>query len=390
MGRLYKRGNTWWIDYGFRGKRYRESSGSHRKSDAKKLLRRRLEEMGRGRLVGPDAESMTLDELERLLLDDYRLNGKKSTKRVELAMRTLKARIPGYARALDLTTSRVNRYIAERLEGDRVRPATVQKELAALKRAFNLAVRAGLLDYVPHIPNLQVRNARAGFFEREDFDGVLRELPEYLKAPMLFGYLTGWRVRSEVLRLTWAQVDFGTGTVRLEPETTKNREGRVFPFATLPELGRLLGRQWESTTALEKATGQIIPWVFHHRGHSIRHYKAAWHSACVRAGVGRWNDPENRRGYVGPIVHDLRRTAARNLVRAGVPEIVAMRLCGHKTRAIFDRYSIVNETMLKEGVEKLAQLHRTELKSERGIRPLRHSNGTVSGSEPKSAVGSGS
>jgi integrase len=395
LGRIYKRPNSgvWWIDYSFRGKRYRESSGSTRRSDAKALLRKRLEEMGRGRLIGPNAENVTLCDLCRLLLDDYRVNGRKSIKRAELSANTLKGYFGDHTRALDLTTDRVNAYISSRLENDGVKPATVQKELAALKRAFNLAVQAGLLDQVPHIPNLQLRNTRTGFFEPADFEAVLQELPEYLRPPMRFGYLTGWRVLSEVLPLTWAQVDFEAGLVRLEPGTTKNDEGRTFPFAALPEFEALLRRQRERTSALEKATACLVPWVFHNDGERIRHYKTAWHSACVSAGVGRWKDPANRRGYVGPVVHDLRRTAVRNLVRAGVPEIVAMRLCGHKTRAIFDRYSVVNEAMLKDAVEKLARLHESAERKvvrldERGKQTLRHISGTVSGSEPRTAVGS--
>ncbi|MBI4540275.1 MAG: tyrosine-type recombinase/integrase [Gemmatimonadetes bacterium] len=355
-GRLYRRGNVWWIDYGFRGRRYRESAGSTRKAEALALLRRRLEEMGRGRLVGPSAEKVTLDDLARLLLDDYDANGRRSAKRVELAVRALKDFFSGYTRALDISTDRINRYIAHRRDSDGVQPATIQKELAALKRAFNLAVKAGLLEHVPHVPSLQVRNTRTGFFERGDFEAIVQQLPEYLRAPMRFGYLTGWRVQSEVLPLTWAQVDFDAGTVRLEPETTKNREGRTFPFAALPELEALVQGQRERTRAVEGATSRIVPWVFHRDGERIVGYKRAWQSTCKRAGVpGAW-------------VHDLRRSAVRNLVRAGVPEIVAMRLCGHKTRAVFDRYAIVNEEMLREGVEKLAR--RSAAAVERKVRSL--------------------
>lgn len=355
-GRIYRRGGAWWIDYSFRGRRCRESSGSTRKSDAVKLLRRRMEEMGRGRLVGPDAERVTLDDLARLLLDDYEANGRRSTKRAALAVRTLTGYFGGHTRALDITTDRVNRYIAHRRDADGVQPATIQKELAALKRAFNLAVKAGLLEHAAHVPSLQVRNTRTGFFERGDFEAVLSELPDYLGPPMRFGYLTGWRVRSEVLPLTWAQVDFEAGTVRLEPGTTKNAEGRTFPFAALPELEALLREQRERTRAVERATGRIVPWVFHNSGERIHGYKQAWAGACKRAGLPHaW-------------VHDLRRSAVRNLVRAGVPEVVAMRLCGHKTRAVFDRYSIVNEEWLREGVEKLAR--RSAAVAERKVLPL--------------------
>lgn len=140
--------------------------------------------MGRGRLIGPAAEKITLDDLGQLLLGDYRVNGRKSLKRAELSVNTLKAHLGGDTRALDLTSARVNRYTMARLEVDRVKPATVQKELAAPKRAFNLAVQADLLNHVPHIPSIRVRNTRTGFFEQADFDAVLNELPDYVRAPM--------------------------------------------------------------------------------------------------------------------------------------------------------------------------------------------------------------
>jgi len=182
-------------------------------------------------------------------------------------------------------------------------------------------------------------------------------------------------------------VDFQAGTVRLEAGSTKNDEGRTFPVAALPELEGLLKEQRERTTALEKATGSIIPHVFHNDGEPIRWYKTAWWSACVRAGLAHWKDPEHRKGYVGPVVHDLRRTAVRNLERAGVPRSVAVKLTGHKTEAVYRRYAIVAEADLREGVEKLARLHHTEPTQKTKVSPLRHTSGTVGPETRKTAVG---
>ena len=78
------------------------------------------------------------------------------------------------------------------------------------------------------------------------------------------------------------------------------------------------------------------PLVFHRDGIPIRRWRTAWRTACQAAGV-----PTR-------FLHDCRRTAARNLIRASVPERVAMLLTGHKTRAIFDRYNIINEQELLE------------------------------------------
>jgi hypothetical protein len=159
-------------------------------------------------------------------------------------------------------------------------------------------------------------------------------------------------------------VDLAAGIVRLEPGSTKNREGRTFPLRALPELEMLLREQRARTDEAQRATNAVIPWVFHRRGEPIRDFRAAWRAACKRAAILKDANgkPVERDGKVvivrpellGRIPHDFRRTAVRNLVRAGVSERVAMQLTGHKTRAVFDRYDIVNERDLAEGVAKLA------------------------------------
>src|SRR5207247_10603811 len=114
-------------------------------------------------------------------------------------------------------------------------PATIRVELAALKRMFTLGLQAGKVAVRPYILSIEVRNTRSGFFEESDFRTVVGHLPHYLKPVARFAYLTGWR-KGEILRLQWQQVDLDAGTVRLEPGTTKNDEGRLFLFAALPDL----------------------------------------------------------------------------------------------------------------------------------------------------------
>jgi integrase len=223
----------------------------------------------------------------------------------------------------------------------------VANELAALKRGFSLAVRAGRLVHRPAFPTIQLDNARTGFFEELEFRSLLAKLPDYLRPPVTFAYLSGWRIRSEILSLRWPQVDLAVGVVRLEPGTTKNREGREFPVSALPELAALLARQRELTTATEREVGAVIPYVFHRYGKPIRDFREAWRNACRQAGL------------VGMIPHDFRRTAVRNLERAGVPRSVAMKLVGHKTESIYRRYAIVSQRDLAEGVAKLAALRQS-------------------------------
>lgn len=148
------------------------------------------------------------------------------------------------------------------------------------------------------------------------------------------------------------------GTIRLEPNTTKNAEGRTFPFAALPALAALLDAQRERTRAVERQTGTIVPCIFHRDGRPIRSYRTAWTNACERAASEQRGNARViiRPQLVGRLVHDLRRTAVRNLERAGVPRSVAMKLTGHKTESVYRRYAIVVERDLREGVTKLAAL----------------------------------
>jgi integrase len=336
-----RRSAIWWLQYSFRGRVQRESSGSPARTDAVRLLRRRLAEMGRGRLVGPDVERTTLDDLATMVRDDYRANGRRSLDRMEDAIGHLR-RVFGPARAIEITGDRVTAYAAaRRREG--AANATINRELAALKRMFRLGERAGKVDRRPPITMLAEDNVRTGFFEPDQVQAVLRHLPDDLRPVFEVAYVTGWRVRSEILTRRWHHVDFHAGWLRLEPGEAKNREGRMFPL--IPQLRAVLERQRALTEALQVASGRIIPVVFHRDGATIKYFRRSWLTACKRAGLP------------GRLPHDFRRTAVRNLERAGVPRSAAMKLVGHKTEAIYRRYAIADEGMLREAAAKLAALH---------------------------------
>jgi integrase len=194
-----------------------------------------------------------------------------------------------------------------------------------------------------------------GFFEEPDFRAVIAELPQDLRPALQFAYFTGWRVQAEVVALTWPQVDFSAGIIRLEPNKTD--QGRTFPFSALPELAALLQRQREQTSQTERKLGQVIPYVFHRNGRPIRTIYKSWRAACTRAAVVKWGELETvvRPRLLGRTPHDFRRTAARNLIRVGVPQHVVMKLCGWKTDAMFRRYAIVDERDLRDAVELLAK-----------------------------------
>ncbi len=139
--------------------------------------------------------------------------------------------------------------------------------------------------------------------------------------------------------LQWRQVDLKIGRVVLDPGTTKNDYARIFPCTN--ELREVLEKRWEITRSLQRERRIVCPWVFHRDGKRIKNFYTAWRTACKKAGVP------------GRIPHDFRRTAVRNLVRAGIPERVAMQMTGHKTRSVFDRYNIVSEEDLIEAGKRL-------------------------------------
>lgn len=341
-GRIYQRGAVFWLDYSIRGRRVRESSESSKRADATRLLKKRLGEIGAGKFVGPDAEHVTFEDLAQMIRDDYAAQQRRATKQLESTLKRLGRTFAGF-RAVDITTDRLTAYVRARQE-DGYAAGTIRKDMAAIKRAFNLAIRAGRLATKPYIPSVRVQDAREGFLTLAEVEKVAKEIGPDLAPVVRFSAWTGWRKR-EVLGLTWAMVDFDAGTCRLEAARSKNSEGRTFPFAALPRLAALLQEQRERTRAVERRTGQIVPWVFHRDGAPIKSMRTAWGAACDRAGLhGAWQ-------------HDLRRTAVMHLERAGVPRSVAMKLTGHRTESVFTRYAIVDAAALAEGVEKLAQLH---------------------------------
>jgi integrase len=337
-GSVYKRGRVWWISYYADGEHTCESSHSREKSEAKRFLRQRLGELADGRYVGPRADRVKFEELAESMITDYRINAKKSVKD---AVRSVKALARHFASrpAHSITPVDISAYVALR-QADGLTNGSINRELAALKRMFNLGLQSGKIIRKPHIEMLQEDNVRRGFFEWDEFEAIHAKLPEYLKGSLIFAYLTGWRVPSEVLRLTWANVDFKACTVRLEPGTTKNKKGRLIYMT--PALKLLLDQQHRRSMTFQRENGRIVPLVFHNDGEPIRNYYKAWHKACRLAGL-----PDK-------IPHDFRRTAVRNIVRAGIPERVAMEMTGHKTRSVFDRYHIVSDGDLKEAALKLS------------------------------------
>src|SRR5262249_29140845 len=197
--------------------------------DAEKLLKRRLQECGKGRMLDPAAEErVSLEDLFSALVVDYNNNARRSVATLQFRFIPLRAAF-GLDRAVDVTADRIARYAPARLNEDKAQPATINRELAALRRAFRLAVEQGRLSSVPTIKLLSENNARQGFVKPGDFERIVAALPDYLKDAARFGYMTGWR-RGEILTLEWGDVDREQRRITLKAEHSKNNESRLMPF----------------------------------------------------------------------------------------------------------------------------------------------------------------
>ena len=339
---------TWAFTYYNRRKRKSDSGyGFRSRVAAEKALRLVLAAQDRGELVGSDVERTTFADLAKWIRADYVNNGNDSLPRLNQSLAHLE-RWFGEDRASRITDERVELYKAARLE-EKAKPATVNRELAALRRMFKLARRR--VPFPPLITMLQERNVRRGFFEEEQFRAVLSQLPAYVQPVAEVAYVTGWRVPSEVLTREWRHVDFAGGFLVLEPFEAKAEKPRRFPLD--PQLRPILEQQRAAAKAHQRETGRMVPWVFFlitkktKRVRRIKSFYKVWHSACLKAGIA------------GRIPHDFRRTAFRNLRRAGVDIMAAMELVGWSSFAMAKRYGDTDEAMLKEATQKLAHSPRT-------------------------------
>ena len=328
---------VWWIEFWRDGRQHRESSKSRNVSEARKLLKQRFGEIANGSFVARDAEHTTFEDLRRLIRDDYEKNG-RDVKHLDTVLNRLRETFADL-RAADITTDKISAYQAAQKRAGYAN-ATINREMAALKRGFRLAHRAGRVATIPYIDMLNEDNARKGFFERHQLETLLTYLPEYLAPVFRVAYVTGWRVKSELLTRQWRHVDFDGGWLRIEPGEDKNRSGRMFPFTT--ELREVLEKQQTLVEALERRRGRRVPWIFPAPdGVAIKPYNQEWRAA--------W-----KASKLVQIPHDFRRTAVRNLERAGVPRSAAMAMVGHRTESMYRRYAIVEEGMLQEAAEKLS------------------------------------
>jgi integrase len=371
-GSIYQRPDSavYWLKYSRYGKPYRESSQTTDKRKAERILKVRLSEITTGTFIGPQAEKIKVSELAEDFLREYRINERKSiddaTARWNLHLKPYF----NHRKAIDLSSELISQYVdARQQEG--AKNATINRELAALKRMFRLGQQStpAKVLRMPHFAHLRENNVRKGFLEDSQYTKLVAGTELWLRTLVECGRTYGWRV-SELLTMKVGQVDLAQRVIRLDPGTTKNSDGReVFMTDALHSLlsGCVTGKGPEEAVFSRS------------NGIAVRSFRDAWEKACINAGVGQClclgcaspvtsaepcgNCGSNRTKYSGLIFHDLRRTAARNLRRAGIAETVIMKIGGWRTRSVFERYAIVSRGDIVEAMQKLETNQRESLAS---------------------------
>ena len=375
LGYIYRApGRSVWMGKYYKdGRKIVKSTGTDDETAAQAILNAWTTDAGRGIPTEAKVGKLTFDQAVALLLADYDNNEYDSRDSAEGRIRVHLRPAFGGMKMTAIDRPAINDYVDDRRKGGgtyvdkagrtrkrgKAKNGTINRELGLLGRMFTLGHEAGLIVVRPHIPHLKEHNVRKGFFEDEAFEAVCRHLTPEVADVARVAYLTGWRTDSEILTLDWTEVDLKHGTMTLPPDVAKNDEPRIFPMTA--ELRAVFLRRQARREAMA-ALGHICPAVFFREWATGRRGLSTAHKAHATIAIEprrikrfnkQWATATITAGCPGRLVHDFRRTAIRNMSRRGVVETVAMKLSGHKTRAIFDRYRIVNEADLRDAAARL-------------------------------------
>lgn len=301
-------------------------------------------------------ETVSFSEAIDAIRRDYNLRGLRSWPDTDRRIRKHLAPYFARLRMIEITAAHVDRYIESRLTAG-ASPASANRETATLLRMFNILVRQKNLEprHVPAIRKLPEADPRQGFLGVAEMNRILSKLPAYLRGPVDFAYGTGARIGAEVLAMKWSWVDLAAGDfgrVTIPAAAAKNKAERTIYLTS--DLRAVL----DTARAEHDHLFPDCPFVFHRAGKRIRSMRNAWDKACREAGLP------------GKLRHDMRRSHARNLDRAGVPQSVAQKILGHKTDSVWRRYRIVADEDLQDAARRMSQ-------SASGVNEVRTATKTV-------------
>ena len=327
----------WIAYYDGSGRQIQENSKTTSERVAAALLRRRLQEIDQGVPV-EEARKLRYEDIRKSLLLDYKTKGNKSLEEDENGESYIWGlnHTDYYFRnrlVRTIKTDTLYKFI-EKKQADGLANATINRCLALLKRAMNIARRDGKLASIPFFPMLKEDNVRTGFVNRPDFIKLRDTMPEHLRPLLTFLYFTGCRVGA-ALSIRRSQIEFedGRALLRLERNQVKNEEPILLPLPVeLSEVVKNLPPE-----------GRVF---------NGRNLRKSFQAACLQVGLGVKTGPKVWQ-YKGLLIHDLRRSGVRNLIRSGVPRNIAMKISGHLTESTFERYNIVDSTDLREAMAKV-------------------------------------
>lgn len=345
-GRIYLRGEIYWIAYYRNGHQIRESAETTDERKAWKLLQRRLEEVKRPEFVGPSEKKLTLEDLEKKILADYERHGRRSLQTAQHCLKPVKAHFE-YDTLLQITPSRIEKYQTDRLAKGMAR-ATVNREIRYLLHGYRLLFDAGEISYVPKVKLLEGENVREGFLNKPEFEAVVEQLSPDVRDVVRFLYNSAWRT-GEALKIEWNKVDLDDWIVRLTRKNEKTKHPRTLP---------LVGELREVIENRIQKRRPDCPYVFHRDGKPIKSFRKAWATACETAGLD------------GIVPHDMRRSAIRNMRKAGIGESDGMKISGHRTNSVYKRYDIVDEEDQRRTMERVQEHLRQEME-QRKVVPIR-------------------
>jgi integrase len=360
-GCVYRKGDAWAIKYYEGGKARYKSSKKWSKANAQEELRKRLGRMDRGLSSGADYEKTTLKDLAELAVKDYELKQRKSLETLLYRIDNLLLYFGENTKAKDIKEKSIEDYILARRKnpkrlfkkvvGSRKRNGektikdggpvkakdpTIIRELRALSLMYRLGVEKDMVGKNLRIPKLKESKPKQGFPEKEDYQGLKKNLPDHLKPVVTVAWMTGWR-KSEILGLQWKNISWlnknrTRGKITLMD--AKNDEPRsIF-------MDKIVLSVIKKQLQLRKSgSGKKTKHVFHRNGKPIKDFRRAWKNAAKAIGRPKLT------------FHDFRRAAARNLVDLRIPEKDIMLIGGWKTRSVFDRYNIRNEKSLERAAE---------------------------------------
>lgn len=324
---------TWFLKYYLNGEPIEVPTGTEDFDEAVRMLRQRMAKVARHAEYSDHPERVLVDQLLDLIIDDYRFERRRSTYDTERRVDKHLRPFFGPKKAADISTSLIKKYIVVRQRD--AEPATINKELAYLRRAFHLGMQQEpqLVDKTPHIRMLPVDNTRTGTLKHEDYRSIRDLLPPYARIALVIGYHTGAR-KGEIRKIRIADINLRASRIELLGKVTKNKKPRFLP---------IYGDMQAEIEMAIAAANTKCPFLIQRDGGPVFDWEKSWKTAASLAGIDN------------ALFHDLRRTALSNMIEAGFSEKEAMEISGHKTRAVFDRYHIVSERRLKQLGQRLEE-----------------------------------